>query len=98
MKKIVNGLELDLEPSHTNFIYNLNIPKDKRIKLWLKTLILTLELNPQSQSYHLLFTVHFSSICLICKIQMSYPYTSKCHEILQNHPPLCLVYTIKIRS
>ena len=48
-------------------------PKDEHTNLWLKTFFLTLELNPQSQVYHILFTTHFSSICLICKIQMGYP-------------------------
>ena len=33
---------------HKKIIYDLDIPKDKHIKLQLKTFILTLELNPQS--------------------------------------------------
>ena len=81
---------------HTKFIHDLDIPKDEHINLWLKTFTLTLELNPQSQVYHILFTAHFSSICLICKIQMSYLNTSNVHEILQSHSSGCLINTISI--
>ena len=44
------------------------------------------------------FTVNFSSICPICKIQTGCPHMSNCQEILQNYSPLCPVYTIKISS
>ena len=81
---------------HTKFIYDLDIPKDEHVNLQLKTFTLTLELNPQSQVYYLLFTAYFSSICLICKIQMGYPNTSNLHEILQSHSSRCLVDIISI--
>ena len=34
---------------------------------------------------------YFSSIYLIYKIQMDYPFTSKLHAILQSHSSRCLI-------
>ena len=48
--------------------------------------------------YHLLFTAHFSSICLIYKIQMGYSNTSNLHKILQSHSSGFLVNTYQFQS
>ena len=53
MKKQWNGLEpliwvLNLEPSYTKFIHDLDLLNDKHINLELKIFTLTLELNSQS--------------------------------------------------
>ena len=84
------------KPRQTKFIYDLDIPKDNHTNLQLKKFTLTLELNPQSQVYHLLFTAYFSRIYLIQKIQMGYLFTSNFHEILQSHSYGCLVDIISI--
>ena len=81
---------------HTKFIYDLDISKDDHTNLQLKTFTLTLELNPESQIYPILFIAHFSSICRICKKQMGCSITSKLHEILQIHSSGGLVNIISI--
>ena len=52
MKKAVEWFRtppLSTKPrTHTKFIYDPGITNDEHINLWLKTFILTLELNPQS--------------------------------------------------
>ena len=82
------------KPRHKKFIYDPDIPKDKHTDLKLKMFTLTLELNPLSQVYYLLFIAYFSSIYLIYKIQMGYRFTSNIHAILQSHFSGCLVDSI----
>ena len=84
------------KPRHTKYIYDLDIQKDEHTNLELKTFNLTLELNPQIQVYHLLFTTYFSSTYLIYKIQMGYLFTSTFYVILQSHSSRCPVDTISI--